>query len=67
MVWAQEGAPVHLPCGLKSPDLDPNFLRRGGVIWQHQPDRYDLQSWITEPPNPVLMDKTLYKPVLSSL
>ncbi|XP_021080360.1 lymphocyte activation gene 3 protein [Mesocricetus auratus] len=38
VVWAQEGAPVHLPCNPQLPHLNPNLLRRGGVTWQHQPD-----------------------------
>lgn len=38
VVWAQEGAPVHLPCSFEFLHLDPNFLRRGWVTWQHRPD-----------------------------
>ncbi|KAK7798224.1 hypothetical protein U0070_021754 [Myodes glareolus] len=38
VVWAQEGAPVHLPCSPQLPHRNPNLLRRGVVTWQHQPD-----------------------------
>ncbi|XP_033621840.1 lymphocyte activation gene 3 protein [Fukomys damarensis] len=40
VVWAQEGTPVQLPCTPTFPlHDDPSLLRRGGVTWQHQPDR----------------------------
>ncbi|XP_049737447.1 lymphocyte activation gene 3 protein [Elephas maximus indicus] len=35
VVWAQEGAPVRLPC---SPKIPLNLLRSAAVTWQHQPD-----------------------------
>ncbi|CAO2606588.1 Lymphocyte activation gene 3 protein, partial [Lemmus lemmus] len=38
VVWAQEGAPVHLPCSPQLPHRNPDLLRRGVVTWQHQPD-----------------------------
>ncbi|XP_037702850.1 lymphocyte activation gene 3 protein isoform X3 [Choloepus didactylus] len=39
VVWAQEGAPVQLPCSPRIPLGDPDLLRRGAVVsWQHQPD-----------------------------
>uniref|UniRef100_A0A8C2QN40 Lymphocyte activation gene 3 protein n=1 Tax=Cricetulus griseus TaxID=10029 RepID=A0A8C2QN40_CRIGR len=38
VVWAQEGAPVHLPCSPQLPHQNPNLLRRVWVTWQHQPD-----------------------------
>ncbi|CAH7418133.1 lymphocyte activation gene 3 protein [Phodopus roborovskii] len=38
VVWAQEGAPVHLPCSPQLPHQNPSLLRRGGVTWKHQPD-----------------------------
>ncbi|XP_013000579.1 lymphocyte activation gene 3 protein [Cavia porcellus] len=39
VVWAQEGAPAQLPCSPTLPLQDSSLLRRGGVTWQHQPDR----------------------------
>ncbi|XP_036108845.1 lymphocyte activation gene 3 protein, partial [Molossus molossus] len=36
-VWAQEGAPVQLPCRPTIPRQDLS-LRKGGVTWQHLPD-----------------------------
>ncbi|XP_058511784.1 lymphocyte activation gene 3 protein isoform X2 [Ochotona princeps] len=38
VVWAQEGAPAQLPCSPAVPPQDLSLLRRGKVIWQHQPD-----------------------------
>ncbi|KAM9230196.1 lymphocyte activation gene 3 protein [Dugong dugon] len=35
VVWAQEGAPVRLPC---SPKIPLSLLRSAAVTWQHQPD-----------------------------
>ncbi|XP_055465394.1 lymphocyte activation gene 3 protein [Psammomys obesus] len=60
VVWAQEGAPVHLPCSPKFPHRDPSLLRRGGVTWQHQPDSgqqaptpdLDLREGVPSPGSP---------------
>ncbi|XP_007935312.1 lymphocyte activation gene 3 protein [Orycteropus afer afer] len=38
VVWAQEGAPVQLPCSPKIPLEDLSLLRSAAVTWQHQPD-----------------------------
>lgn len=38
VVWAQEGAPAQLPCSPAVPPQDLSLLRRGKVVWQHQPD-----------------------------
>lgn len=54
VVWAQEGAPAQLPCSPTIPLQDLSLLRRAGVTWQHQPDRYAPQTWATGPPNPAL-------------
>uniref|UniRef100_H0XLC4 Lymphocyte activation gene 3 protein n=1 Tax=Otolemur garnettii TaxID=30611 RepID=H0XLC4_OTOGA len=39
VVWAQEGAPAQLPCSPTTPIRDVSLPRRGGITWQHQPDR----------------------------
>ncbi|XP_054363184.1 lymphocyte activation gene 3 protein isoform X3 [Mirounga angustirostris] len=38
VVWAQEGAPVQLPCSPTAPLQDVSLLRTAGVTWHHLPD-----------------------------
>ncbi|XP_041592477.1 lymphocyte activation gene 3 protein [Vulpes lagopus] len=38
VVWAQEGAPVQLPCSPTIPLQDASLLRNAGVTWYHLPE-----------------------------
>ncbi|XP_006862819.1 PREDICTED: lymphocyte activation gene 3 protein [Chrysochloris asiatica] len=62
VLWAQEGAPVQLPCIPKIPLEDLSLLRNAAVTWQHQPDSGPPGPALSRPPAFLLRPRMPYPP-----